>query len=114
MPNKTINNQQGCVTFTVNDNQSIDVQVNAQLNLPIPCKFICVNSANPNQVVYPTQNGAWRVTGGGIQNIYTFFKIQDSHYARPKQYNSNTRWKFIQQEMLQLNIKQITVTVCPI
>ena len=115
MPNKTINNQQGCVTFTVNDNQSIDVRVNAQLNLPIPCKFICVNSANPNQIVYPTRDGRWRRSGGiGAQNIFTYFKNIDEDYSTRNNYISIIRWEFIQEEMIRLKIKQITVTVCPL
>jgi hypothetical protein len=116
MPNttQTNNKQQGCVTFKVNDNQSIHDRVNAQQNLPIPSKFICRNSDNPNQIVYPKKNGAWRETGRGIQNIYSYFTSPDASYAKQKNYESNTRWIFIQEEMKELNIKQITVTVCPL
>ena len=116
MPNttQTNNNQQGCVTFTVNHNQSIHDRVKDQKKLPVPSKFICRNSADPNQIVYPTISGAWRETGRGKQDIYSYFKIQDSTYAKSKNYQSNTRWKFIQEEMKELNIKQITVMVCPL
>ena len=115
MPNttQTNNKQQGCVTFTVNDNQSIHDRVNAQQNLPIPSKFICKNTADPNQIVYPKEKGAWRKTGGGKQDIYSYFTSPDASYAKQKNYESNTRWIFIQEEMKELNIKQITVTVCP-
>ncbi len=117
MPNttQTNNNQQGCVTFTVNNNQSIHDRVNDQKKLPVPSKFICRNSADPNQIVYPKTSVQWRSSGGkGEQDIYSFFNRQDPDYAKPKNYQSNTRWKFIQEEMKELKIKQITVTVCPL
>jgi hypothetical protein len=117
MPNttQTNNKQQGCVTFTVNDNQSIHVQVNAQQNLPIPSKFICRNSADPNQIVYPTIDGRWRRSGGrGAQNINIYFDNTDKKYSTLNNYNSIIRWEFIQEEMHRLEIKQITVTVCPL
>ncbi len=116
MPNttQTNNKQQGCVTFTVNDNQSIHDRVNDQKKLPIPSKFICRNTADPNQIVYPKENGDLRKTGGGKQDIYDYFTSPDKSYAKRKNYESNTRWEFIQEEMKELNIKQITVTVCPL
>jgi hypothetical protein len=110
---KTINSnvvsEEKCVTFTVNVNQSIHTVVNCILNLPIPCSFICRNSLNSNQIIYPRQNGNWRNTG----DIYKYFSSEDDNYYNNHGYNSNKRWRFIQEEMLINGINEITVTVCP-
>ncbi len=103
--------------FAVQVNTSIHDVINRPEtpNLPIPCRFICRNSANPNQIVYPTINGAWRRTGfGGNQNIYTYFDNTDANYANANDYNSPIRWQFIQEEMVRLNIEEITVEVHPL
>ena len=102
--------------FTVQVNASIHAVINSPgaPNLPIPCQFICRNSANHDQIVYPTINGAWRRTGLGVQNIYTYFNNIDPNYANANDYNSPIRWQFIQEEMVQLNIEEITVEVHPL
>lgn len=116
--NPTITSEEHCLQFTVNVNQSIHQVINngQNLNLPIPCKFICRNTLNPNQVVYPSAiNGGWRQTGNiGNQNIYTYFDNTDAAYANNNGYTSNIRCEIIQQEMQILGINEITVTVCPI
>jgi hypothetical protein len=108
--------EEHCLQFTVNVNESIHAVINngQNQNLPIPCKFICRNTLNPNQVVYPSAiNGGWRTTGGGKQNIYTYFNNVDDNYSNNHGYNSNIRWQFIQEEMQIMGINEITVTVCP-
>jgi hypothetical protein len=113
--NPTITSEEHCIQFTVNVNQSIYEVINngQNLNLPIPCKFICRNTFNPNQVVYPALiNGGWRTTGSGVQNIYTYFNNVDDNYSNNHGYNSNIRWQFIQEEMQIMGINEITVTVC--
>ena len=114
--NPTITSEEHCLQFTVNINQSIHTVINngQNQNLPIPCKFICRNTLNPNQVVYPSLiNGGWRTTGGGVQNIFTYFNNVDDNYSNNHGYNSNIRWQFIQEEMQIMGINEITVTVCP-
>jgi hypothetical protein len=113
--NSNIETEEKCIRFTVNINQSINDVVNEIPNLPIPCRFICRNTSNPNQFLYPAaRNHGWRITGNiGIQNIYTYFGNNDNIYANNHGYNSNIRWRFIQEEMQILGINEITVTVCP-
>jgi hypothetical protein len=98
-----------CTRFRVNVTQSIHTVVRGIPNLPTPCSFICEDSLNPNQVVYPSQNENWRGTG----DIYRYFSRPDDNYANNHGYNSNIKWRFIQQEMQILGINEITVTVCP-
>ena len=108
--NSVVYSEEKCVTFTVNVNQSIHTVVNGIPNLPIPSSFICRNSLNSNQIIYPTQNGNWRNT----RDIYKYFSRPDDTYFNNHGYNSNIRWRFIQEEMQFLGIEEITVTVCPI
>jgi hypothetical protein len=111
----TDKSEKKCISFTVNVNQSIHAVVNGIPNLPIPCRFICKNSLNLNQFIYPSlRNGGWRTTGGGVQNIYAYFNNVDEKYSNNHNYFSNIRWQFIQEEMQNLGINEITVTVCPI
>ena len=104
-----IKSEEKCIRFTVKANQSIHTIVNMIPNLPIPSSFICRNSLNFNQIVYPTQNGNWRNT----QDIYSYFSRPDDNYSNNHGYTSNIRWKFIQEEMRILGINEITITVCP-
>lgn len=111
-----VKSEENCIRFTVNVNESIHAVINnpQNQNLPIPCKFICRNTLNSNQVLYASaRNGGWRTTGGGVQNIYTYFNNVDDNYSINHGYNSNIRWEFIQEEMQILDINEITVTVCP-
>ena len=113
--NSNIKSEEKCILFKVNINESIHDVVNNYPNLPIPCRFICRNSLNPNQFVYPSViNYGWRKTGNGLQNIYTYFNNVDINYANNHGYNANIRWRFIQEEMQIMGINEITVTVCPI
>jgi hypothetical protein len=111
----TDKSEKKCISFTVNVIQSIHVVVNGIPYLPIPCRFICRNTLNPNQVVYEAlNNGGWRRTGDrGVQNIYDYFINTDSKYSKNHGYISEVKWQFIQEEMQNLGINQITVTVCP-
>ena len=116
--NPIIISEEHCLQFTVNINQSIHAVINngQNQNLPIPCRFICRNTLNPNQVVYPSLiNGGWRKTGNnGNQNIYTYFDNTDATYANNNGYTSNIRWEIIQQEMRILSINEITLIICPV
>ena len=98
-----------CISFTVNVNQSILAVVIGIPNLPIPCRFICKNSLNPYQVVYPLKNENWRKT----EDIYKYFSRPDDSYQINHAYTSNIKWRFIQEEMQNRGINEITVTVCP-
>lgn len=110
----TDKSEEKCVSFTVNVNQSIHAVVNNIPNLPTLCRFICKNSLNLHQFIYPSsRNAGWRTTGGGVQNIYTYFINVDENYSNNHGYISNYRWQFIQEEMQNLGINEITVTVCP-
>ena len=110
------NKSDNCITFNVSVNQSIHEVINQINNFPVPCTFICRNAIDANQTVYPSNNNlGWRTTGNiGNQNIYTYFTAPDINYANNHNYQSNIRWRFIQEEMLLNNIQNITVTVCPI
>jgi hypothetical protein len=107
--NPSIIAEEHCLKFTVNVNQSIHTVVINIPNLLIPCRFICRNTLNPNQVVYTKQNGNWRNTG----DIFSYFTRPDDNYSNNHGYISNIRWRFIQEEMQILEINEITVTVCP-
>jgi hypothetical protein len=110
--------ENGCATIKVNFKESIHDKVISFPNLPIPCEFICRNSSNPSEIVYPkTQKKPKRQSGKiGKQNIYDYFLATDKDYAERNNLitNNNYRWQIIQQEMLINNIENIIVTICPI
>jgi len=110
------NKSDNCITFNVSVNQSIHEVINQINNLPVPCTFICRNAVDVNQPVYPSNNNlGWRTTGNiGNQNIYTYFTAPDINYTNNHNYQSNIRWRFIQEEMRLNGIDNITVNVCPL
>jgi hypothetical protein len=102
------------VNFYVKVNESIHDVINLQPNLPNPCKFICTDSLNKNQIVYKSRNNqGWRTTGRkGSQDIYEYFNNSDTNYAKRNGFNFKSRWEIVQQEMKEKRIKKITVTIC--
>jgi hypothetical protein len=115
IPKLLIESTDKCLSFNVKVNESIHDVINLQPNLPYPCKFICTDSLNKNQIIYKSKNNqGWRTTGRkGSQNIYEYFNNSDTNYAKRNGFNFKSRWEIVQQEMKEKRIKKITVTICP-
>jgi hypothetical protein len=99
------------IIFSVFADQSIAQVIRGIEGLPEgECRVICRDASNSMRIIYESQkNDGWRRTGAiGKQNIYTYFAVIDTNK------NNTPRWQIIQNEMEDLGINEIEVTVEPL
>lgn len=107
-----INNSTGvynsCVEFRVTQNQSIAVVAGTIRNLPVgPCTIEIINAIN-RQNVYVQNNG------NPIRIIRTAGRTVSQYFNSPDTAIGLYKWEVVRNEMIEKNIENISVTVCPI
>ena len=94
----------GCIEFTVTQDQSIHQVINGIAGLPTGnCVIHLFDSRNRNEYVYIQANGD---PSRRTRIIYRYFGNPDTNL------NNLPRWQIIQQEMRDRKIEEITVRVC--
>jgi hypothetical protein len=104
--NSLNNNNNNCVEFKVQQDESIAIIAGNIQNLPVGCCTIEIMNPLNGQNLYIQNNG------NPIRTIRTLLRTVTEYFTAGDA-NGISKWQVVQNEMIQHNIQEITVRVCP-